>query len=233
MNWLAQLYLAEGPGIDKHAPRRRGLALVAETVWREGFELMKLNLLFVLACLPVVTIPAACAGLMRVSLSMAEDRNVYLLQDFLAASRGFAWKASLGCAGLVLALMVPAYAASTYGGLALSNPLYAAPFVLSLSVAALLLVAGAYGLVLMVRTDWPLRRLVPMALRAALAEPLRPLAALGFIAALWLVHVLLYPVSALMPAVVNFSFGALAVAFSVLDMVNRLIRAEEEPTDRV
>ena len=64
--------------------------------------------------------------------------------------------------------------------------------------------------------------------RTALARPARPLAALSFVAGLWLIHILFYPVTLVMPAIINFAFGALAVAFSVLEPVNRLVRAKEE-----
>jgi uncharacterized membrane protein YoaK (UPF0700 family) len=51
---------------------------------------------------------------------------------------------------------------------------------------------------------------------AALAHPLPGLAALLFVALLWLAHILFYPASILLPVLVNFSLGALVTSFAVL-----------------
>lgn len=228
MRWLVDRYFAEGPGIPKDAPKRAGLALVAETMWREGIELMKLNLLFVLACLPVITIPAAFAALMRVALTMAEDRNVYLVEDFTQTFRRHFGRATLMGLGIAAAIAIPFYAAVSYAGLAAATPLYAAPLALAVSVAILLSIAGIYAFALLVASDFSLGDILRLALLAALARPGKPLAALGFVAALWLIHILFYPVTLVMPAIINFAFGALAIAFSVLETVQCLVRAKEE-----
>jgi uncharacterized membrane protein YesL len=232
MRWLADHYFAEGPGISKDAPKRTGLALVVETMWREGIELMKLNLLFVLACLPVVTIPAAFAAMMRVTLTMAEDRNVYLAEDFVQGLRRHFGRATLMGLGIAAAMAIPGYAACAYAGLAAASPLYALPLALSGAVTIMVVVAGCYAFALLVVSDFRLGQIARLALLAALARPGRPLAALGFVAALWLIHILFYPVTLVMPAIINFAFGALAVAFSVLEPVNRLVRALEEHADK-
>lgn len=228
MRWLADHYFAEGPGISKDAPKRTGLALVAETMWREGIELMKLNLLFVLACLPVVTIPAAFAALMRVTLTMAEDRNVYLVEDFWQAFRRHFVRATVLGLGIAAALTIPGYAAFSYGGLAVTTPLFAVPLALAVGVAFLFAIAALYAFALLVISDFSLRNILRLSLLAALARPGKPLAALGFVAGLWLLHILFYPVTLVMPAIINFAFGTLAVAFSVLETVHHLVRAKEE-----
>ena len=46
-------YLKEGPGIAKDAPEKTGAAWVGETFVREFWQLVKLNVLFLLCCLPV------------------------------------------------------------------------------------------------------------------------------------------------------------------------------------
>ena len=230
MKWLTNYYLAEGPGIPKNEPRKTGLALVAATVWREGIDLMKLNMLFVLFALPIITLPAAMAALLRVTLVMAEDRNVYLVRDFTTAFRRHFVQASL--AGLLVALLtiIPTVAAIAYGRLATADILYAPVFVLAMCVAALMMIAGAYLFALLVSFEAPVAKLVLPALRAAVMWPLPVLAALGFNLLLWLAHIVFYPVSVFMPAVINFSFGALAIAFGVLETVKRSGGSREDQT---
>ncbi len=49
MQWLRDMWTREGPGIAKDAPKRTGLALFAEILVREWWEMVKLNILFILA----------------------------------------------------------------------------------------------------------------------------------------------------------------------------------------
>ncbi|TAZ76248.1 hypothetical protein ELH72_27570, partial (plasmid) [Rhizobium ruizarguesonis] len=79
MQWLRDMWTREGPGIPKDAPKRTGLALFAEILVREWWEMVKLNFLFILAGLFVVTLPAALAAMARVSVALVGDRTTYLL----------------------------------------------------------------------------------------------------------------------------------------------------------
>ena len=64
-------YLKEGPGIAKDAPEKTGAAWVGETLAREFWQLVKLNVLFLLCCLPVVTFGAARSARARCTVNGA------------------------------------------------------------------------------------------------------------------------------------------------------------------
>ena len=72
--------------------------------WRrllpQSFELLKLNLLFLLCCLPVISIPAALTAMTWVNIRLVEEKSYDLLADFLHIFRTEFW-CSLK-AGLVL-----------------------------------------------------------------------------------------------------------------------------------
>lgn len=80
-------YLKEGPGIAKDAPEKTGAAWVGETFVREFWQLAKLNVLFLLCCLPVVTFGAARAAMARCTVNMARDVPNDVWTDFRAALR--------------------------------------------------------------------------------------------------------------------------------------------------
>lgn len=80
-------YLKEGPGIAKDAPEKTGAAWVGETLVREFWQLVKLNVLFLLCCLPVVTFGVARAAMARCTVNMARDVPNDVWTDFLAALR--------------------------------------------------------------------------------------------------------------------------------------------------
>ena len=216
MNWLYNYYFGEGPGIAKDAPKPEGLRLLASVLGREWWELLKLNLLFIAVSLPLVTLPAAYYATVSISLAMVEDRNVYLWRDFWRAFRSrFLPATVLGvvfcCAGALAILAV-----RTYGGAAKGDLLFAAPMTVALVVSVLLPLFGIHLFVGLAQGGGrSLADIFKASAIGLLARPLPGLAALLFVALLWLVHVLFYPVSVFLPVLINFSLGALVTSFAV------------------
>ncbi|MCV9945616.1 DUF624 domain-containing protein [Rhizobium sp. BT-175] len=215
MQWLRDMWTREGPGIPKDAPKRTGLALFAEILVREWWEMVKLNILFLLASLLIVTLPAALAATARVSVALVEDRNTYLLRDFTEAFQRYFWRSTVWGLALAGALSIGVHAIITYAAGARDNLMLAAPLAIALVATAFLAVLACHLIVLMVMRDLPVLRLLRLAALASVVRPLPALAALAFNAALWLAHILFYPVSVFMPATFNFSLGMFAVAFGV------------------
>ncbi len=217
MNWLINYYFGEGPGIPKDAPAPKGLRLLASVLRREWWALVRLNLLFLLAALPLVTLPAAYFATVAITVAMVEDRNVYLWRDFWGAFRARFALVTLsallfaGGGGLVV------LAVRTYGEAAKVNLLAVAPLSIALTVSVLLPLYAIHFLVALAESgDRRLSAIVKAAALALLARPLAGLAALLFVALLWLALVLFYPASVLLPVLVNFSLGALVTSFAVL-----------------
>ena len=215
MGWLSDHWRREGPGIPKDLPRKTGLALLAETIRREWWELVKLNLLFVLASLPLVTLPAAQVAATRICLAMVEDRNHYLWRDFREAFTARFLEATAAGLALCGALLLAGYVTGLYAHMAVGNLAFVAPLALSAAVLLLLPLYGGHLFVLMAMTSLPVGRLVWPAFLGLLSRPLPALSALAAVAVLWIAHVVLYPASVLMPALFNFSIGTLLMTFSV------------------
>ncbi|MCO5732333.1 DUF624 domain-containing protein [Rhizobium sp. SSA_523] len=228
MQWLEALWTREGKGIAKDAPKKTGLALFFEIIGREWWELVKLNLLFLLASLPIVTLPAAAFATARICRSMAEDRNVYLLREFLEAMRDYALRSlQIGLSGaLVLALCV--YAVVSYGAAARDTLLYAAPLAMSLVATAFVAIMLPYAVMISVGRRLSIWQTVRLAALATLLRPLPMLAALLFVGGLWLAHIAFYPVSVFLPVTVNFSLGMFAVAFGARGAVAEVLATVRE-----
>lgn len=216
MKWLRDRFEREGPGIPKDAPVKRGLALFGQIIVREAWELFKLNLMIVVLSLPVITIPAVHAAATRICVSMVRDENVYLLRDFRDALRETFVTATIWGTGFAIALALSGYAVFIYGQLALASLTYAVPVALSLATFVFVLMLAAHFFVLLAVKPMGGRQLLRLAFIATLARPLPALGAFAFVVALWLAHIVFYPVSVFMPAVFNFSLGTLAVTFAVL-----------------
>jgi uncharacterized membrane protein YesL len=236
MSWITQYLTREGPGVPRHAAPKEGLALLGAVVVREWWTLIELNLLYVLFCLPLVTIPAAQVAATRVVALMLADRNVYLLRDFWETFRArFRRATAFGLLAFAV-LGIAVYAAVVFLQAARTELLFALPLAVSGATAVFVAIAAAYGFALLAMGELPLGAVIRLSLLGALARPLPPLAAFGVVALLWLLHVAFYPASIFMPAVVNFSFGTLAVTFGVHKAAARLlashpVRASAAPVE--
>lgn len=80
-------YNKPGPGIPKDAKQKTGSALFFEILGREFWSLWTLSFIYILACIPIVTIGPATAALCRVTVNMVRDQTVYVWRDFWEAFR--------------------------------------------------------------------------------------------------------------------------------------------------
>jgi uncharacterized membrane protein YesL len=227
MKWLWRFSTSEGPGINRDAPPKEGFALLVDVIARNWWELIQLNLLVILFGLPLVTLPAALVAATRICVLMLEDRNVYLGRDFLEAFRRRFWRATALGAAALAAVGLAGYAAFIFLEASRTNLFLALPLTVSVATAVFALIAASYAFVLLAIRNQPLGATLRLALLGALARPLPALAALGVVALLWLLHILFYPVSIFMPAVINFAFGTLAVTFGVHKATARLLALDK------
>jgi uncharacterized membrane protein YesL len=226
MNPFKPHWLKDGPGIARDAPPKQGFALLVDTIARNWWELIQLNLLVILFSLPLITLPAALVAATRICVLMLEDRPVYLGRDFLEAFRGRFLKATLLGATIIVAATISGYAALTFLHAAKINLVFALPLTISAATALFALIASAYAITLLAMRHQPLALLLQRAMLGALLRPLPALVAVAVVAVLWLLHIVFYPASIFMPALINFSFGMLAVSFGVHQAAVRLLASE-------
>lgn len=89
---IADHYRKPGPGVEGPPPQK-GVKLFGFVLLTHFWKLVQLNLLFVLFCLPVVTIPAACAGMSRVIMRLLRDGHCFLWTDFISELKASFFKA--------------------------------------------------------------------------------------------------------------------------------------------
>jgi uncharacterized membrane protein YesL len=213
---LFSFQFRDGPGVPKDAPPKTGLALFASILGREWWELIKLNLLFLIAALPLITLPAAYVAMTRLCVTMVEDKNHYLLRDFRHTfAIRFADTLLTGIFALIIGALA-VFAASFYAKAAQDNLAFAAPLGLAVAVIVLLPIYLSALMLVLVISDLSLKPALKAAAIATLARPLPGLAALAITAALWLIHIAFYPVSLPMPVIMNFSLGTLVMSFAML-----------------
>ena len=93
LRFLIPNYSKAGAGIDRNAPKKTGIPLIIETLCREFTTLLKLNIVCLICCIPIITIGPAIGALTSVTLKMVKDEPVDWFYDFKEAFKKN-WKQS-------------------------------------------------------------------------------------------------------------------------------------------
>ena len=146
----------EGPG--KPAPSG-GIAGYFYQIGIFFWKFAKMNILFLLASLPLITLPVALTALNRVCIVLVRDRNVLAWEEFRDEFKSSFKK------GLLLGLIVAVWVFAAYYLLSLGltnwdNP-FGVVFMAAGAVAgAFMLILAAYAFVLLAALELPLRHIL-------------------------------------------------------------------------
>ncbi len=218
MVWLRPGWLREGPGIDKDAPPKTGLALFFEIFEREFWQILKLNLLFVVCAAPLVTFGPARAALSRCTVNMVRDIPNDVFSDFRRAlKQDFRRNAAVGLAELfgIGLLLAAASLPAVQESAARSAGLFAAALLAALPLG--------YLWPLLAAVDLPVRAAVRNALGLAFACPQHSLPALGVCVLLGVLCFGLFPLSLPLMLFVPFGVGSFTTSFAAWSDIRRLV----------
>ena len=172
------------PDLERSAIRKRGFVGYMDMLWREFFELLKLNLLFVLSCVPIITIPAALTAMHRITSVMVRDENHFLWPDYWKAFRRDFWK-SLG-GGAAIAAVMALFVLSTvfYYNLMQVNKVFVLLAGFAACVVLLTLCVSFYFFPMLAMVDLPLGALLKNSMALVFGNIGKTLLALLLFAAL-------------------------------------------------
>lgn len=131
-------------------------------------DLMILNILMIICCIPVITVGAACTGMHYVLLKMVRDREGYLVRGFFKSfvmnfkQATLLWLLML----LVIAVYVGDILIFNYSGMVFPKPVIVAV----LAVAILLLMIAVYIFPLQARFENPIKNTLKNAMILAFAN---------------------------------------------------------------
>lgn len=220
-------YSTPGPGIDPNAPEKTGLARFIEILTLEAPTLLKLNLLFLAASIPVVTLPLAVFGMNQVIRKMMLDEPVLCFYDYRTAIKRF-WKQAYAAFFLTAApLLLSGVGAYFYLRRAEGNIIMFAPFVVCSTVFLVTLLGSAY-LYGVLSTGENVRRSLRLSLALGLGKPLRAVLAVLFYYAPLLAAVLAFPVSALYLLLIGFSAPCFVGNFFLRTVIKKYCNVESK-----
>lgn len=169
-----------------------------------------LNVLFLITCLPVVTIGVATSALFEVTLRFSDDERGHLVRDYVIALRRNAVRATAVSLSLLVPLVLIAFSGVFW--LLQSSILSGAVAIIAFIGALYLFAAFLYGMAIVGNFQDSISRSLKNALLLPAAETWRTLL-LVIIPATVLSLTIIYPAFAVILLTIGFSVGAYASAF--------------------
>lgn len=195
MEFYQRVFLPDRPDLLP-APPPQGIHAVVSLLVREWRNLIKLNLLLIPLCLPIVTIGPTLAAETDLLLRMVRDEPLLLFPDFRFALRTHAKRGLFCClsaavSGIILACALYGYAHAGLSG----HPLSLFPFMLACALSGVYLISLPYLLPLCTSTRLSVPALWKNAVLLGICHPLHTLASWFLVLMISVPFLLIWPVS--------------------------------------
>lgn len=216
-------YDTPGRGIPKAPMEKKGIFKFFEIYGRHVWKLVQVNLLFVLFCIPVVTIGPAISGLTKVARNYSQERNAFVWSDFWGTFKK-CFKQSFIMGLIDLLFIVAVYVGfPVYQQLAQQNSMMYIMLVLFISSSLLFFMMHFYIYLMIVSTNLSLIQILKNSLF---------LVSLGiknciFTLLTWIlvvsVHILIFPYSYFLLFAWTFGFMAFVTAFNCYPIIRKYV----------
>lgn len=220
---LFSKYDTPGMGIPKAPMEKKGFFKFWEIYGRRIWKLVQLNMIFIIACLPVVTFGPAVAGMTKVARNYSQERNAFVWGDFWDTfKKCFKQSFVIGLIDLLIAAAAR-FGLPVYQKMAEQNSMMYIPMVISISCILLFFMMNFYIYPMIVSTHLTLRQILKNSLF---------LVSLGFKSSMftflaWIVVVLfmfiIYPFSYFLMFVWPFSFMCFVTVFNCYPVIRKYV----------
>ena len=214
----------EGRAEEEEKSGRRGLALFGSVLLNDWWELMKLNVMFLISCIGIITIPAALTAMSRVTVLMKEEEVFRLRKDYAAAFRKDFLKSLAGGGFLGALVLLFGYAAFLYAQLASSRGYLIFLGAIMIFLVMIVWMTGMYFFPMNAMVDLPVKALLRNSFILALTNVKSTLAA--FFSQVLLLGILgigLWPKNAVYIIAIMFSLTSLINSFCVYPVIRRRV----------
>jgi len=206
----------EQEDVEKTETLRRpeGAALFWLTVSQNPWNMLKLNLAFLISCIPIVTIPAAFAALFGMNFRFLLGRHIDFLSDYWELFKGSFKRATPVGMLLMLFIFALSFGIYFYGTLALDELMFVSVAVLFSVLLLSVVIMSFYLYPMLTLTDLRMMQIIKNAFYLTIVCLPRNILTLLVIGILLVVSLFSFPISLLIYAVMGFSLFGIIIAFS-------------------
>lgn len=210
-------------GVSKYNQNQNRVSLFFQIYLRKFWKLMGLNALYLILCIPVVTIGPATAAMMKILRNYSQERGAFLISDFFNAFKSnFKQSFIMGIIDLVLVGVIT-YSCYFYYKLSSTQLSLSAFLVLMITVAFIFISMHFYIYLMIVSINLSLKDIIKNSLILSIIEMKTNLITLVIFLAVVAFNVLLFPFSVLLIPLFPFSLIGLVVAFNCYPKIRKHI----------
>lgn len=213
MRFLKPNFEKEGKGVSKDTPEKTGFALFVDTLIGEFWNLIKLNFLFLLFSIPIITIPASFAALTNVSMKIARQQHIFVFYDFKESFKKN-WKQS-SLLGIIFLLLFSLITISLifYSNASSNNNLLYVPLFICIFINLLLAFSFIYSFPLLTTVKLSLKDIFKNSFLLSIISLKNTLIAIALAIIIFSISIFLLPFTIFIIFTLSFSLIAFANAF--------------------
>lgn len=203
-----------GPGVDKGQSNKKRFFLFWEIIIRKFWKLILLNLLYVLFCIPIVTIGPATAAFTYVLRNFSQEEHAFIWGDFIDAfKKNFKQAFAMGLIDLVAIVMLIVAVPFYYDALK-AGWFYYIPFIMCSGAGLVALFMNYYVYLMIVSLDLKLKDILKNAFVLSCVSWKTNLITTFFLAVILIPAVLFYSIGIPVFLLIGFSFVGMIVCFN-------------------
>lgn len=216
-------FVREGPGVEKNETQRKGLLLFSHLLISKFWDILKLNILFIIYSIPIITIGPAFGAMTSITMSMVQGKHIFIFSDFHEAFKAN-WKQSLIC-GLLNSMVFILLNISVpfYFKLSQDNYMFFFIFFFLLFISLLFALTWLYIYPLLTTVSLSIKDVFKNAFLLSIACFKNTLLGSLICWAILLINIILFPFS--FPFILIFTFGFLSfiVSFTTWSGIQKYI----------
>lgn len=232
-------YESAGVGVSKNEREKQPFFKFWEIYFRHFWKLVGVNLLFIIGCLPIVTVGLAATGATKVLRNISQERPVFVLHDMIQSAKK-CWKQALPL-GIVDVIFIVGFIVSvpSYNSMAKENSIFYVPMFICLSCMMIFIMMHFYIYILVSSTNLTLKQIVKNSFLLSCIALKTNLITLLVAIVVFLSTLLFFPYSMILVPFLTFSFLGFLICFNSYPVVRKYVinpyyeaRDEENPENK-
>jgi len=223
-------YTKEGAGVSKGTPERPGFIRFFYVIGHRFWQITVLNILYLFACIPIITIGPATAGFTYVLRNYSQEQHADFFSDFMDKSKEHFLKGLLASLLTVVVGVLTWFAFNFYTTAEMSSTVRVLALVVTLYIVYMLLAVNLYIYPMMVSFDLPFKKVLRNSWILATYKPLRNFAMILFNCAIFLLCYSFFPVTLPVILFLSFAICNLFNNFMIYPLLVKYVATPKEET---
>lgn len=219
-----------GAGVGKNQPQKKRIFLGLETIGRSFFKLVKLNLLYLLFCLPIITIGPATAAFVYILKNISNRQPIFIFHDFLSAfKKNFKGAFIISIIDLVV-ISGLSYSVYFYSSNISVSKILFIPYIISLIFSLIFLFMNYYMYLMLVTVQLPLSKLIKNSFLLSFIGFKSNLITTIFLLIIYYISFIIFPISIFLILLFFLSLAGFIISFNSLQYIEKyIIQPESKP----